>query len=97
LQKPDGSIKPADVAADNKCELGKWIAGEGAAFCNCEEFATLKAEHARFHKAAAAVVIRADKGERVTEEVAIGAGSEFGVASAAVVMTIMHMKSAASH
>ncbi len=80
LQKPNGSLKPADIALDNKCDLGKWIAGEGANFSNLTEFASLKAEHARFHKVAAAIVARADRGERVAEA-ALGATSECGDAS----------------
>ena len=97
LQKPDGSLKSADIAVDNKCDLGKWIAGEGAKFSSLKEFGLLKTEHARFHKTAAAIVVRADKGEKVTDEVAFGANSDFGNASSAVVQAIMHMKLAASH
>jgi methyl-accepting chemotaxis protein len=97
LQKPDGSLKPAEVALDNKCDLGKWIAGEGAKFSSLKEFGLLKTEHTRFHKSAAAIVVRADKGEKVTDEVGFGANSDFGNASAAVVQAIMQMKVAASH
>ena len=38
VQKPDGSLKWADIAPDNKCDLGKWIAGEGAKFSSLKEF-----------------------------------------------------------
>lgn len=94
LQKPDGSLKPADIAPDNKCDLEKWIASESAKLSTLKEFSSLKAEHARFHKAAAEIVVRADRGEKVTEEIALCASSEFGNASSAVVQAIMHMKSA---
>jgi len=30
LAKPDGSIKIADTVSDRKCELGRWIYGEGS-------------------------------------------------------------------
>ena len=96
LQKPDGSLKSADIAPDNKCDLGKWIASEGVKFSTVKEFGLLKAEHSRFHKAAAEIVARADKGEKVTEETGLCSNSEFGNASSAVVQAIMHMKSAVS-
>ncbi|MGA8541724.1 MAG: CZB domain-containing protein [Terriglobales bacterium] len=97
LQKPDGSLKSADIALDNKCDLGKWIAIEGVKFSTLKEFNSLKAEHSRFHKAAAKIVVRADHGEKVTEEMALSSNSEFGNASTAVVQAIMHIKSAISH
>ncbi len=56
------------------------------------EFNTLKQEHTRFHKAAGEVVKRADSGKDVSEEVTLGAKSEFAQASAAVVTAIMQMK-----
>jgi hypothetical protein len=92
LRKPDHSLKPADVEVDNKCPLGQWIHGEGAQWIAKPSYATLKMEHAKFHKAAAAVVRKADSGQSVTEEVALGAKSEFTAASGAVVSAIMHMK-----
>jgi hypothetical protein len=94
LQKPDGSLKPVDIAPDNECELGKWIASEGVKFSTLKEFNSLKAEHARFHKAAAEIVVRADRGDKITEEIALCSTSEFGNASSAVVQAIMHMKAA---
>ena len=93
LKKPDHSLKPAEVGMDDHCDLGKWIAGEGKQFAKLPEYATMKSEHARFHKAAAAVVQRADAGQNVSEEVALGAKSDFVAASAAVVRAIMALKS----
>jgi hypothetical protein len=49
------------------------------------------AEHARFHQAAANIVRKADKHD-VQADMAMGAKSEFGEASALVVMAIMAMK-----
>lgn len=92
IKKPDGSIKAAEVAADNKCPLGQWIYGEGAKFSTLPEFSALKNHHARFHKAAADVVKRADSGVSVTEKVVLGAKSEFASASTEVVSAIMTMK-----
>jgi len=96
LRKPDGTLHPSEVALDNKCELGKWIAGEGRKFSQLTQFNSLKLEHTRFHKAAADVVRRADAGANTSAEVVLGADSEFSRASGAVVQAIMGMK-AASH
>jgi hypothetical protein len=52
----------------------------------------MAAEHTRFHKAAAEIVRRADCGEDVSGEFALGVGSEFSLASSAVVLALMDMK-----
>ncbi len=93
LKKPDRSLRAADIAAENACELGKWIAGEGKQFARLPEYSTVKSEHARFHKVAANVVERAKAGQHVEEEVALGAKSEFGTVSNAVVRAIVALKS----
>jgi hypothetical protein len=96
LTKPDGSLDPDDVGVDNKCDLGKWIGGEGAKYSKLAQFGVLQQQHSRFHKAAAQVVRRADSGENMTAEVALGAKSEFAKTSSTVVQAIMAMKAAAS-
>lgn len=90
--KPDGSLKAADVAVDNKCALGQWIYGEGSKHSALPEFSTLKTEHAKFHKCAASVITQADSGKSVTEEIALGSKSEFSIASSNVVAAIMKMR-----
>lgn len=92
LKTPDRSLQPAEVALDNKCKLGEWIAGEGREYAASPLFKTLTAEHARFHKAAAELVRRANLGENVDEDVAFGASGEFSKATAAVVGAIVEMK-----
>ena len=92
LEKPDRSLQASEVALDNKCKLGEWITGEGRKHAASPLFKTLTAEHARFHKAAAELVRRANLGENVDEEVALGASSEFAKATAAVVGAIAEMK-----
>ena len=73
LANPDGSLQPTEIAKDDRCELGKWIAGEGKKFANLPEYAIVKSDHARFHKVAAGIVQRANEGQRVSEEVVLGA------------------------
>lgn len=89
---PDHSLTRDEVAANDRCKLGKWIRGEGRQYSVYPEFAKLTAEHTRFHKAAAEIVGRADRGEDVKGEFAVGVGSEFSLASSAVVLALMAMK-----
>ena len=92
LKKPDGTLKAAEVQQDNKCALGQWIHGEGAKHSHLAEYGTLKSEHERFHKAAAEVIKKADSGQSVTEDVALGSKSDFASASTQVVSAIMAMR-----
>lgn len=92
LRSPDGSLKAEEVCLDNKCALGLWIYGEGVSYTSMTEYGTLKSEHAKFHKAAAEVITKADAGKSVSEEVQMGADSPFAKASSAVVLAIMEMK-----
>lgn len=92
LRKPDGSLNSATIRLDNKCALGQWLHGEGRKFSNVPEYKKLVAEHARFHRAAAAVVDKANSGKSTSEETALGGKSEFGSASTSVVALILNMK-----
>ena len=51
-QLPD----PISVRADDRCDLGKWIYGEGTAYQTASEYQDLKILHAQFHETAARVV-----------------------------------------
>ena len=93
LSKPDYSLDASVVALPNECELGKWIYGEGQKYSNIPEFAALVSNHASFHTAAGEVVRKADAGQNVTEEIVLGANSQFASTSTAVVRSIMAMKS----
>ena len=95
IKHPDHSLKSAEVAGDAKCALGQWINGEGKKFAAIPEFSKLKNEHQHFHKAAAAVIAKADSGQDQSAEVALGAKSEYAAASAAVVSALMAMKAKA--
>jgi hypothetical protein len=95
IAKPDHSLNSATIAKDNCCELGKWLHGEGQMHSKSPEFAKLVADHARFHAAAADIVKRADAGQHVNEEVALGAHSEYAAASNTVVTELMRLKKVA--
>jgi len=95
INHPDHSLKAAEVSVDNKCALGQWIHGEGSKHATLSEFSKLKSEHQRFHKAAAAIITKADSGVNMKQEVALGSGSEYASASSSVVSAIMAMKAKA--
>jgi len=71
------STKPEALSTNNACELGKWIVGEAIKYAQLEEYLTLKAEHVKFHLAAADLVRRANAGERLSEDMVLGSKSEF--------------------
>ena len=89
LAKPDKSLDSQKVAKDDQCDLGKWLHGEGAKFASHAAFKQLVAEHAQFHQAAGDIIRRADGGQKVAEEVALGGKSSFSTTSQQVVRLIM--------
>jgi hypothetical protein len=92
LRKPDKSLDPATLEVDDQCALGKWIHDEGRAYSGLTEFAELQTTHAEFHRAAADIVRRADKGESVSDEVAMGAKTNYGVTSSRVIRLIQSVQ-----
>lgn len=95
LSHPDGTIKAAELRRDDQCALGKWIHGEGAAYAADPDFVTAKDAHIRFHQEAANIVKKADSGQNVGEEIALGAKSPFSAASTDVMTALMRLKSSA--
>ncbi len=93
LKKPDGSLKSAEVCLDNKCQLGQWIYGGGVRWDSLTEYATLKSEHAKFHKCAADIIIKADSKQKMNEEEMLGDNSDFGKISTNVIDAILKIKS----
>ncbi len=61
----DGSLSAATIEQDNQRELGKWIYEEARKHSRLPEYEALRSAHARFHKAAADVVRKADSGANV--------------------------------
>jgi methyl-accepting chemotaxis protein len=92
VSKPDHSLRASEVGSDDKCALGVWLHGEGKKYSSLPEFPKLVSDHAHFHQAASNVIRKADSGQRVTEDIALGANSEFATASSAVVLALMAMK-----
>ena len=92
LEKKDGSLNAADVQSDQKCELGQWIHGEGSKWNQKPAFIDLRARHAQFHAAAAALVRKVDSGQSVNDDIIVGSGSEFSKSTAAVVKALVKLR-----
>lgn len=92
LKSVDGSLRSAEVRADNRCALGQWLHGEGRSHAASPEYRALLEKHAHFHQAAARVVDMANAGKAVQGETALRSDSEFGHASRDVVAAIMAMQ-----
>ena len=98
LANPDNSIDVVKLSQDNQCNLGGWIHSEGLKnFGALPEFKTLMEEHKAFHKSAADIVTRKNKGEDVQADTTLGANSPFASHSSAVVSAIMAMKRHVPH
>ncbi len=95
LKRPGDRSKPAEIRADNRSELGQWLHGEGKKFSLLAEYNKLLAENARFHRAAAKLVEKANAGQETNEEVA-ASDSEFACASRDVIAAIVGLKSKVS-
>ena len=93
IAKPDRSLNEVEVSRPDGCELGKWLSSEEKKRAASPEYARLMTDHARFHKAAGEIIKKADSGQSVAEDVALGGKSEFSQASTAVISALMKLKS----
>jgi hypothetical protein len=59
-KRPNGSLKPADLAREDACTLGQWLTKDGATHEALPAYASLNAAHAKFHRASADTVQQAD-------------------------------------
>lgn len=86
LKTPNGSINANTLGADNQCELGKWLHGEAVRYANLPEFAAVCTAHTEFHRAAADIVKKADKG--MPTDGLLDMQSAYGMASMSVVKAL---------
>jgi hypothetical protein len=93
ISKPDQSLQASVVGANNLCDLGKWLHGDGMKYSRLPEYSKLVADHTQFHQIAAEIIRKADSGHKVTDEIALGAKSKFASASSAIVLSLMAMRS----
>lgn len=93
LAKPDGSIDVNQLSKDNVCPLGCWLhGGESQKFKHLEDFKKLMTSHGAFHKAAADIVRRKDRGEEIAADIALGGDAPFSKYSKEVVSLLMSLK-----
>lgn len=97
IASPDKSLNAEVICKDNQCVLGKWIYSEGKTMAgNLPDFEKLRSAHADFHKQAAEIVRRADRGEKMTEGGALDMTSPYGKASLTVISFIRSIRKQAS-
>jgi methyl-accepting chemotaxis protein len=89
-------VPVATIKADNQCEFGKWLHGQGvpAAEKQTERYRSVKQLHAQFHEEAAKVAQFAIAGQKDAAESALGISGEFGRVSAALVSALSDWKAA---
>jgi methyl-accepting chemotaxis protein len=92
LRKPDGTLNPAEISAENRCPFGQWLYGDAKKYSSLPEYQTLITEHARFHRAAAKIAEQANAGRTMNTEEVLGGGSEFSDASLSVVKAIKNLQ-----
>jgi hypothetical protein len=83
------SLDAATAGRDDLCELGKWMAGEGAAYANLPAYQDLKVKHAKFHASVAKVINQAHSlPKEKALELLDPLNSEFGQVSSACINAI---------
>ena len=92
LREPDMSLDADQLAADDRCKLGRWIHEEREQYSIYPEYAALKQHHTRFHRTVGGLLRGVRVGLSVRAETLLGADTEFGKASAAVLAAIMTLK-----
>ncbi len=91
LSKPDGSLS-ASLAGSNHCELGMWLNSNGKAYAHMPEFEVLVASHEQFHRIAGDLITKANAGQSVPDDVALGPMSELALASSKLVRSMITLE-----
>jgi len=81
------------VDRTDRCELGRWLRGEGARFGHLPAFAEVVAAHEAVHRRAVTVVALADAGRRLEAEAETAAGGELRRRSRVLVRTLRRLNS----
>ena len=86
-------LNAAEIARDDRCELGRWIhACDAAKFGNNGLFSALVADHKQFHRCAGDVAHSINQQNYRRAEEMIAPGSKFSDASNVVIATLGRMK-----
>jgi chemoreceptor zinc-binding protein len=94
LQKPDGSLKVSEVAADNKCVLGQWIYGEGLQWAKLPAYIELRNEHSRFHKVVGDIVNKITAGNKDAASAMLGSKGDYAQTTTRVILAIGALRDA---
>lgn len=89
--KSGGKLDVNTIKVDDKCDLGRWLYGDGQRYRELREFGTLLNSHKNFHRCAADVAADINIGRFQAAEVKINSG-EFHSCSRDVVAAIMTLK-----
>jgi hypothetical protein len=89
LSKPDGSLSAFLAESANHCELGMWLNSDGEAYAHMPEFEVLVTSHEEFHRIAGGLIRKANAGQSVPDEIALGATSELALASSKLVRSMI--------
>ena len=82
------------AGTDDKCELGKWLYGEGTKFASLNEYKNLKAKHAAFHTCVAKVATEAASLPKESALALLDPFGEYGRASSECINAITALRSA---
>jgi hypothetical protein len=79
----------AEVAANDQCDFGKWLNGEGKGLLDGASYQQIHKLHTEFHKIAGEVVRKVERGDVAGGKAAIEKTGEFGKASAVLTAAMM--------
>jgi hypothetical protein len=95
IETPTEDLDAETIGADDRCDLGKWIHGEGSRHAGCSEYEKLKSMHAKFHAAGANVVQEVRSGSAAkAREMLDSLTGEFGRASSECISAIAALRDA---
>ena len=87
------TVDLATVAADDRCELGKWLHGEGRRlFGSLGGFLPCVARHAEFHAQAGKIAQAINAGRYAEAELMLNGNSPYANASSTVGAAILRLK-----
>jgi methyl-accepting chemotaxis protein len=95
MNSGQSDVTPQVVAADNNCEFGKWLYGNGVRLSPAEkgtDFEMVKKLHADFHRCASDTLGKALKGDRQGCDCDMGLSGRFSDASAKLTGAMMSWK-----
>ncbi|MBS0412132.1 MAG: CZB domain-containing protein [Proteobacteria bacterium] len=91
-----GKLDAETLSSDCKCDLGRWLKGEGRASHGADPaFGACMAGHTAFHTAAGTIARAINQGDFAAAERLIGQGSAFAQASTQVAVAIRRLKQSA--